>query len=405
MGHRAVVSRVALGVAFAFALAEGAVACLGTDEPVADGGADSGKKIGCGAPSHVAPNGYYTSGSTVCTAAGQPHLFHGVDRPSLEFLSAGDHLSQADFVAMASWNANVVRIALNQDFWLQNATLHDPSYQATVDQALAWAEAAGLDVILDLHWSDQGNLGVTTSGKKQNSSTDSNQQPMADANSITFWTEVATKYKGDGRVLFEMYNEPEDIAWSVWLAGGAASSFNAAGMQQMLDAIRGAGADNVVIAGGLHWAYDLSHVASQPLSGYNVMYATHPYDKGDNAPSTWEASFGYLATKDIAPVIATEFGDFSSSCSGAWDTQLIAFADAHEMSWTAWAWYPTGSPGCNFPSLIVDWNATPTVQGAVVKSALLGYPKNPNPTIDAGTDATTDAAPEADASDEDASAD
>jgi hypothetical protein len=43
------------------------------------------------------------------------------------------------------------------------------------------------------------------------------------------------------------------------------------------------------------------------------------------------------------------------------------------MSWTAWAWYATGSPGCSFPSLIVDWSATPTVQGDVVKAALLGY--------------------------------
>jgi len=370
------------------------VGCLGTDESVPDGGGPSdGGKVGCGSPAqaHVAPGGYYTSGSTVCTAAGVPHLFHGVDRPSFEFNPSGDHFSQADFLAMAAWNANVVRIALNQDFWLSTAALYDPDYQGRVDQAVAWAEAAGLDVILDLHWSDEGDLGVTTYGKAENGD-DSDQQPMADENSIAFWTEVATKYEGDGRVLFEMYNEPEDIPWSVWLAGGPVKSFTAAGMQQIYDAIRGAGADNVVIAGGLHWAYDLSNVATAPIAGYNVMYATHPYDKSDNSPSTWEASFGYLATRDIAPVIATEFGDFTSSCTGDWDQQLITFADAHGMSWTAWAWYPTGSPGCDFPSLIVDWNATPTVQGAVVKTALLGYPKNPPPTVDAGAgDASDDA--------------
>ena len=399
--------RILASVAVLTVMSEAGIACLGTDAPGADGGLDGGAKIGCVPPAqaHVAPGGYYTSGSTVCTAAGEAHLFHGVDRPSLEFNPKGDHFSQNDFLAMASWNANVVRIALNQDYWLANAALHEPDYRALVDQAVAWAEAAGLDVILDLHWSDQGNLGVTVAGKQQNSSTDSNQQPMADQNSLAFWTEVATAYKGDGRVLFEMYNEPEDIPWSVWLSGGPVSGFTAAGMQQIYAAIRGAGADNVVIAGGLHWAYDLSKVGGAPITGYNVMYATHPYDKGDNLPASWEASFGYLTTKDIAPVIATEFGDFSAACSGAWDTQLIAFADAHQMSWTAWAWYPTGSPGCNFPSLIVDWSANPTVQGAIVKSALLGYPKNPVPTIDAGADDAGDAAPEADASDEDAPAD
>ena len=385
MGHRALIF-----IGGAAACLTALVACLGTDTGPIDGGSEAGGKLGCGSPAqaHIAPNGYYTSGSTVCTASGTPHLFHGVDRPSLEFSTAGNHITQSDFAMMAGWNANAVRVALNQDFWLSGAALYDSGYQANVDQAVQWAEAAGLDVILDLHWSDQGNLGVSTYGTQQNGN-DSDQQLMADVNSIEFWKEVATKYKGDGRVLFELYNEPHGIPWSVWLSGGPASGFTAAGMQQLYDAVRGAGADNVVIAGGLLWAFDLSGVAANPINGYNVMYATHPYDKSDNLPDKWEGSFGYLATRDLAPVIATEFGDYASNCTGAWDTQLIAFADAHQMSWTAWAWYATGSPGCAFPSLIVDWAATPTVQGAVVQQALLGYPNN-HPMLDAGADAVTD---------------
>ena len=81
---------------------------------------------------------------------------------------------------------------------------------------------------------------------------------MADTNSLTFWTEVATQYQGDGRVLFEMYNEPNDIPWSVWLTGGNFGGIHVAGMQAIYDAIRSAGANNVVIAGGLDWAYDLT---------------------------------------------------------------------------------------------------------------------------------------------------
>jgi hypothetical protein len=46
---------------------------------------------GCDAANaKTAPGGYYTNGATVCTAAGAPHLFHGVDRPSMEWGSSGE---------------------------------------------------------------------------------------------------------------------------------------------------------------------------------------------------------------------------------------------------------------------------------------------------------------------------
>lgn len=322
----------------------------------------------------MAKGGYYTNGTTVCTAAGEPHLFHGVDRPSFEWSTQGQAIGISDFEAMASWHANVVRIALNQDFWLAGAALYDPAYQDRIDRAVHYAEAAGLDVILDLHWSDQGNLAARDSGGDHDKSSSSSQQPMADVNSKQFWIEVATKYRDDGHVLFELYNEPHNISWAVWLNGGNAAGFNfqAVGMQELYDAVRATGADNLVIAGGLSYAFDLSAVGRAPISGYNVMYATHPYFP-QNPISAWEDRFGYLATHDIAPVIVSEFGDHTTNCTGAWNTQLIEFSDAHHISWTAWAWFAVNDT-CSFPALISDWSYTPTVQGEVVKSALLGYP-------------------------------
>jgi aryl-phospho-beta-D-glucosidase BglC (GH1 family) len=318
-------------------------------------------------------------------------LFRGVARPSLEWDPNGNLISAADFQAMASWHANVVRIALNQDFWLSGAALYSPTYAAVVDGAVKAAEAAGLDVILDLHWSDEGNLGVTVSGKTQDNASNSNQQPMADVNSKQFWTEVAMKYKDDGHVLFELYNEPHNISWSVWLNGGG-TTYPVVGMQQLYDAVRATGANNIVIAGGLSYAFDLSGVGGNPIVGQNVMYASHPY-KPQDAQTLWESSFGYLATQDIAPVITTEFGDTTpttvlnnlvvKTCTGQWNSDLITFNDAHEISWTAWAWF-VADP-CQFPSVISDWSGTPSVQGVPVKAALLGYPYQPGGTLTLGT--------------------
>src|SRR5436190_1867572 len=185
----------------------------------------AGGAAGGAAGTHkMAPGGYYTDGPTIRDGAGNAHLFHGVARPSLEWNAVGEHISASDFALMAGWKANVVRLALNQDFWLQNS-----AYPGTVDQAIQWAKAAGLDVILDLHWSDKGELGVGVG-----------QQIMADTNSVTFWTQVATKYKGDGRVMFELYNEPHDNSWAVWRNGGSAGGFQVVGMQQLYDSVRAA---------------------------------------------------------------------------------------------------------------------------------------------------------------------
>lgn len=328
--------------------------------------------------SKIAPGGYYTNGASVCTASGSPHLFRGVARPSLEWDPAGEWnkgsgIPRSDFDAMASWHANVVRIALNQDFWLSGAALYAPTYQATVDQAVKDAEAAGLDVILDLHWSDRGDWSAAIAGRGQGQVGHSDQQQMADLNSQKFWQEVASKYKGDGHVLFELYNEPHDIDWSIWLHGGTVKEYRAVGMQALYDTVRAAGADNLVIAGGTSWAFDLSRAGGERIQGYNIIYATHPYSPQD-PESQWDRKFGYLAAQDIAPVIATEFGDGSADCTGDWDTRLTRYADERQISWTAWAWW-TG--GCDFPALISDWTYTPTVQGAAIKAALLSYPYQP----------------------------
>jgi hypothetical protein len=98
--------------------------------------------------------------------------------------------------------------------------------------------------------------------------------------------------------------------------------------------------------------------------GYNIAYATHPYDQTDKQVAAWNGSWGYLTTQ--APVIVTEFGSLKT-CSGQYNTDLIAYADAHGASWVGWAWYPRD---CTFPSLIADWQGTATAAGAPVKSAL-----------------------------------
>lgn len=305
----------------------------------------------------IAPGGYYVDGNAIYDQTGTLHVFRGVARPSLEWNPVGEGLNPQDYQFIAGWGANVVRIALNQGFWLEGSIVYASDYRTRIDQQIEWAHAAGLDVILDLHWSDRGNL-----------NTEPAQQRMADNNSAQFWTQVADRYKDDGRVLFELYNEPHDVTWQVWRDGGdSGDGFTVVGMQALYDAVRATGAHNVVIVGGLDYAYDLKGVPGTPLEGYNIAFATHPYDFNGKQPADWDEDWGFLT--ETHPVLVTEFGSFE--CGAGYASALIDHAAQRQLSWTAWAWYPGG---CGFPSLINDWAATPSEVGQVVRTALMAGP-------------------------------
>jgi hypothetical protein len=337
----------------------------------------------------MAPHGYYVEGNAIYDATGQPHRFHGVDRTSVEWNAQGQYVSPSDYATMAEWKANVVRIPLDQDFWLAASPIHDPGYAGVIDAQIAAAHAAGLDVILDLHWSDKGAI---ASASASTLGTLPGQQRMADVSSVALWKEVAARYAGDGRVVFELYNEPHDVSWDVWLHGGdtgangaGGATFTAVGMQDLYDAVRGTGAKNLVLVGGLDWAYDLSGVPSHRVQGFNVAYVSHVYhhDTGHDA-ADWPASWGFLAATD--PIVLTEFGPFSNqgsevNCGLDYVTALLDYADSKpNVSWTSWAWWvdtangaDQGSDYCDYPSLLQDRSGTPNALGQIVRARLGTY--------------------------------
>jgi hypothetical protein len=257
-----------------------------------------------------------------------------------------ENCSADQFLLMRrDWNANVVRLSVNQAFWLKNSPQYSKAYAGELARVVTAIEKAGMDVIVDSHRSSSGY--------------------MADSNSVVFWKEVATVYRDDPHVLFELFNEPHDISWDLWLKGGTAPNGSVVhGMQELYDAVRSTGATNLVVVGGLNWAYELSGIATHRVVGLNIVYATHPYNFPGKQPNDWDRAFGALAATD--PVIATEFGNFD--CSKGYYQAFVDYAKARRISWTAWAWYPGG---CGFPGLITDSKGTPNAPGEVVKAALL----------------------------------
>lgn len=329
---------------------------------------------------------YTVQGNTVLGVDGKPYLFHGVGRDSLEYNCWGDgHFDAQELAYMGSgtskyavtyWGANTVRLPLSEGFWLNGQSSQGCSaaqYEALVKQTVDILTALKLNVILDLQWSDAGGQSLQGGG------------PWAapDADSVTFWQQVAGIYKSYTNVLFELFNEPHPNTWTCWLSFCTITdtsysqdcncsrmlTFTDVGMQALVNAVRGTGATNLVLVAGMDWGFDLSQLANFPIQGSNVIYDTHPYPYAEKQSSSWNAAFGVISK--TYPVISAESGEYD--CGSSFMSQLLAYFDAHKIGWIAWAWVVQGSQ-CGYPLLIKDYRGTPVPgMGQLIYQHLQSY--------------------------------
>ncbi len=325
-------------------------------------------------PGKLAP--LHVEGVHVVRSDGSPVLLRGVNAASLEWTSDGEngHILETVRRAVGDWHANIVRVPLSQDRWFGQGKEQDDggsAYRELVGKVVKTINGAGAYALMDLHWSDEGIWGNAIG-----------QHLMPDKNSLTFWRDFARLYRNQSGVLFDLYNEPHDVSWEVWQHGGQVTergqrggpsrTYQAIGMQQMLDTVRSSGANNLVVAGGLDWAYDLSgFLAGRQLSdpgGNGVIYANHWYPfKGDTLDQ-WLAKIRKVEHK--IPIIVSEFGAEGRATRGQdpkqWVARTLDILRDHRLSWIAWDLHPAAGP-----KLISDWNYTPTPTfGALVKEAI-----------------------------------
>lgn len=315
--------------------------------------------------------GLSVQGTQIVAPDGRPITLLGAARFSLEFECQGDgHFQLADFQAMRAWGMNTVRIPLSSAFW-RNLDNRCPTYQATVAAAVAHAEAAGLYVILDLQRD-------APFSRAQDATSGGAQCPLPDATyDVAFWQAVATRYRNDPRVLFDIFGEPYDVSWLQWWNGGAITSacygyqtegtYTAISMPALASVTRAVAPRNIIIVSGLDWGYDLSGLDSQHVVDLsNIVYGTHPWDHSSvQRPWDWQRAFG--ATAQQLPVIATEFGEYD--CQTDFIAQELAYFSQRQMSFLAWAWTPGA---CDTPALIANWHGTPTAPyGSFIQQRML----------------------------------
>jgi hypothetical protein len=329
-------------------------------------------------PGTTDPKSLHAQGGTLVDGTGKTVRLLGINRAGTEYMCANSQnvfdgpTDDASVTAMLGWHVNAVRLPLNEDCWLTvNSTSADAAdgdyYQQNIDYYIGQLNAQGIYVILDLHWNAPGTQRST------------DQQPMPDADhAVDFWTSVATFFKDNPMVLFDLYNEPFPMGnnaqgdpWACWLNGCTMTRYSsgrtnnqstwvnttwqAAGMQSLVDAVRGAGAKQVIIASGIEWSNKLdqwmAHKPNDPLN--NLAAGFHLYNGNACADATcWNSTLGAIIN-DV-PVVATEIGQ--RDCGSTLINSFTSWADSKGASYTAWAWNPQA---CSFPGLITDWSGTP----------------------------------------------
>ncbi|CAM3161820.1 glycoside hydrolase family 5 protein [Rariglobus hedericola] len=312
---------------------------------------------------------------------GKEVWLQGVNVPSLDWGVKGESLLLSVAKVVDEWKGNVIRLPVKEEFWFGKGTKHNTrsdggqSYRDLVDKAIALASSKGAYVVLDLH---------------------RYRAPRKEY--LDFWTDAATRYKNNPAVLFDLLNEPHGITWQIWRDGGFVEEkkkagdedafltpeeklnnkhgFQSPGMQAMIDAVRATGAKNIVVIGGLDYAYDLSGVvngfALTDKSGNGIMYASHvyPWKKG------WQKKLLDAAAKH--PILLGEVGADANKMkfipanaqedAATWVPAMLGLIQKHRLNWTGWAFHPKASP-----RMLLDWDYTPTpFWGQPAKDALSG---------------------------------
>src|SRR5262249_37775985 len=143
------------------------------------------------------------------------------------------------------------------------------------------------------------------------------QYPLPDTGKdLAFWQDVATLYRSDPAVLFDLFGEPHDTSWNVWYNGGQVNTqlyqgnhpkggggtYQAIGMRDLATQVRAIAPHNLVLISGLEWGFDLSQISRYPIQLPNMLYSTHPFDYSGKEPEDWPSAFGNLSQH--LPVIA-----------------------------------------------------------------------------------------------------
>lgn len=312
------------------------------------------------------------SGSGVLTVAGNKFMLNGAPI-LLSGVAMGDphdrvvnykRSSQADYKTIKNdWRANVVRLSVHPGVFLNDWVRG----KKILEDEVKAARGLGLFVIIDWHVIGEPD------GWYKPSTTDTRQYYIYNSDFSTakkFWQYAAGQFKADRGLIFELWNEPtngkNDLSWNKlkpYLA-------------ELTELIRNAGSQNIILAPGVNWGYDLRGIKADPLGGQNIAYSWHVYNNNGSAIGR-EAALDGL--NKIYPVFITEWGSNSDKDLGfsvksgqnvyGYLESIKNLIISQNLSSTAWCWHAVWAP-----KMFDDGWRSANSYGSLVKD-FLNYPE------------------------------
>jgi lysophospholipase L1-like esterase len=311
------------------------------------------------------------SGNGFVTGSGASFIFRGVNIADPGKLTVDGGWNRRLFEEIHEWGANTIRIPVHPLSWRKHGA---DWYFDRIDEAVIWANSLGMYLVID--WHSIGNL---ETGLFQHP-----QYETSKIETLNFWKSIAHRYKDvPTTAVYEFFNEPTDnfigagagslgtLSWEQWRET----------LESLVDLVQVYDPTVISLVGGLNWAYDLGPVAELPVRREGVAYAAHAYPqkaKPDMHTKTaffelWQEQWAYVA--ETYPIIATEIGWVREdgynahipviNNDGSYGPNIIEFMRERGISWTAWCFDPDWSP-----TLISDWDFTPTEQGRFFKDIM-----------------------------------
>ncbi|MET4082413.1 hypothetical protein ABIB40_002371 [Pedobacter sp. UYP30] len=250
---------------------------------------------------------------------GEKRILRGVNVSGLEYDSTGRKVPISELMTLANrWNINVVRLPINQQWWLNN---ENGNYRKLIDNIIDSLKSRNIYTIFDLQW-------INTKLKIN---------PLPNQQSVELMKQVAKRYKNEPAVIYDIYNEPRDCTHQDWAAWAV----------KLIEGIRGVHPNALILVNGIDWGYDLGGFMKNPLPYKNIVYGSHLYPQkpgsGYKSKPEFDKYWKGILDKNL-PLFIGEIGPEEPNYNN--EEQLASFLDPHlalidslSLGYTAWSWH------------------------------------------------------------------
>lgn len=228
-------------------------------------------------------------GTHLVNSKGKTVQLKGVSTHGLSWYP--EYVNQKAFTQMKKkWKINTVRLAVytaEYNGYCTGDKANRKALERKIDDAVKYADKAGLYIIIDWHILSDGN---PRTYEKQ---------------SLAFFKKTASKYKNHTNVIYEICNEPN---------GGTSWSTIKTYAKKVVKAIRSRDKKAVILIGTPNWSQDVDIAADSPLKGYkNLMYTLHFYA---GTHGQYLRDKAQAALDKGLPLFVSEFGISDASGNG-----------------------------------------------------------------------------------------